>query len=62
MNAANEVVVEAFLRDEIGFLEMSDVIESTLQKVAFLSQPTYGDYVASDEEARSVAIEYVASL
>jgi 1-deoxy-D-xylulose-5-phosphate reductoisomerase len=50
------------LRDEIGFLEMSDVIESTLQKVAFLSQPTYGDYVASDEEARSVAIEYVASL
>jgi 1-deoxy-D-xylulose-5-phosphate reductoisomerase len=62
LNAANEVVVEAFLRDEIGFLEMSDIIESTLQKVAFLPQPTYDDYVASDEEARSIAIEYVANL
>jgi 1-deoxy-D-xylulose-5-phosphate reductoisomerase len=41
---------------------MSDVIESTLQKVTFLSQPAYDDYVASDEEARSIAMEFVANL
>ena len=62
LNAANEVVVAAFLRDEIGFLQMSDVIESTLEKVTFLSQPAYDDYVASDEEARAIAMKFVANL
>jgi 1-deoxy-D-xylulose-5-phosphate reductoisomerase len=62
LNAANEVVVAAFLRDEIGFLQMSDVIESTLQRVTFLPQPAYDDYVSSDEEARTIAMEFVAHL
>lgn len=57
LNAANEVVVAAFLRDEIGFLRMSEVIERVMAKASFLSKPTYDDYVATDSEARSIAAE-----
>lgn len=55
VNAANEVVVAAFLKDKISFLGMSDVIEQTMSKVAYLKEPTYEDYVATDAEARRVA-------
>ena len=55
LNAANEVVVAAFLRDEIGFLQMSDVIEKTMAKATFIPVPTYEDYVATDAEAREIA-------
>ena len=55
MNAANEVAVAAFLRDEIGFLQMSDVIEQTMAKAHFVAVPTYEDYVATDAEARRIA-------
>ena len=55
LNAANEVVVAAFLQDRIGFLQMSDVIEETMQKAAFVAVPTYDDYVATDDEARKIA-------
>lgn len=55
VNAANEVVVSAFLHDRISFLRMSEVIEQTMQKVAFIRIPTYEDYVATDTEARRVA-------
>ena len=57
LNAANEVVVAAFLQDRIGFLQMSDVIEATMSKAAFISNPTYEDYVATDAEARRIAAE-----
>lgn len=57
LNAANEVVVAAFLQDRIGFLQMSDVIEATMSKAAFISNPTYEDYVATDAEARHIAAE-----
>ena len=56
--AANEVVVAAFLRDEIGFLQMSDVIEKTMAKATFISVPTYEDYVATDAEARKIAEQF----
>ncbi|MCK9311275.1 MAG: 1-deoxy-D-xylulose-5-phosphate reductoisomerase [Bacteroidales bacterium] len=59
LNAANEVAVEAFLHDHIGFLEMSELIERTMQKSSFMTNPTYEDYVASDAEARKVAIEFI---
>ncbi len=59
LNAANEVVVAAFLRDEIGFLQMSDVIEKTMGKVSFVATPTYEDYVATDAEARRVASQMI---
>lgn len=55
LNAANEIAVAAFLKEEIGFLRMSDVVEQTMHKVAYLSNPTYDDYVETDEEARLIA-------
>ena len=55
VNAANEVVVSAFLKDRIPFLRMSEVIEQTMGKVPFIQTPTYEDYVATDAEARRVA-------
>ena len=55
VNAANEVVVSAFLKDRISFLRMSEVIEQSMTKVSFIQTPTYEDYVATDAEARRVA-------
>jgi len=57
LNAANEVVVEAFLKDQIGFLQMSDIIADTMQKCTFVAQPLLEDYIASDTEARRIAID-----
>ena len=55
LNAANEIVVAAFLQDRIGFLQMSDVIELTMSKASFIQNPTYEDYVQTDLEAREIA-------
>lgn len=55
LNAANEVVVSAFLQERIPFLRMSEVIEETMAKVSFIHTPTYEDYVATDAEARRIA-------
>ena len=59
LNAANEVVVSAFLKDRISFLGMSDVIEKTMNKVSFIKNPTYHDYVETDAAARRIAAEFV---
>lgn len=59
MNAANEVVVDAFLKDRLGFLQMSDVIAECMQKVKKIKKPSYEDYVASDNETRSLALELI---
>ncbi|MDF2475829.1 MAG: 1-deoxy-D-xylulose-5-phosphate reductoisomerase [Sphingobacterium sp.] len=59
LNAANEVVVGAFLADKIGFLEMSDVIERTLEKVEFIANPTLEDYLETDRLARSITKEII---
>jgi len=59
VNAANEVAVAAFLNDEIGFLEIAEIIENCAAKVFFVKNPDYADYVASDTEARRVAAELV---
>lgn len=59
VNAANEVVVAAFLHDQISFLGMSDVIEQTMQRVGFIKKPTYEDYVETDAEARQIAKELI---
>lgn len=55
VNAANEVVNEAFRYDRCGFLQMADIIEATMQRATFVVQPTYDDYIASDAEARRIA-------
>ncbi|NLL65188.1 MAG: 1-deoxy-D-xylulose-5-phosphate reductoisomerase, partial [Clostridiaceae bacterium] len=62
LNAANEVAVEAFLKSQIGFLDMSDVIESVMSTMAFIRKPAYEDYVKTDKEARLKAQEKVAEI
>ncbi|UKJ06205.1 1-deoxy-D-xylulose-5-phosphate reductoisomerase [Solitalea lacus] len=60
INAANEVVVDAFLKDKIGFLQMSDIIEECMQKVTKVAKPSYDDYVYTDREARIKALELIS--
>ncbi|MCD8292795.1 MAG: 1-deoxy-D-xylulose-5-phosphate reductoisomerase [Prevotellaceae bacterium] len=55
VNAANEVAVAAFLRDELSFLGMSDVIAGCMARVGFVAKPAYEDYVETDAETRRVA-------
>ncbi|MES2132727.1 MAG: 1-deoxy-D-xylulose-5-phosphate reductoisomerase [Bacteroidota bacterium] len=57
LNAANEIVVQAFLEDKIGFLQMSDLIESCLGKMPFIKTPSIGDYMQCDKETRILASE-----
>lgn len=59
INAANEVVVDAFLKDKISFLGMSDVIETCMAKASFVTKPSYEDYVNSDKEARTLALQQI---
>ena len=59
LNAANEVVNLAFREGTCGFLQMSDVIASTMQRTTFIAEPTYEDYVQTDCEARKIAKELI---
>ncbi len=59
MNAANEVAVYSFLRNRIGFLDMTDVIEKVMQKVPFIEKPTLEEYFDSDGEARNFAADII---
>lgn len=59
VNAANEVVNLAFRQGRIGFLDMGDIIEKTLNKATVIAAPTYEDYIQSDTEARRIAQELI---
>ena len=59
LNAANEIVVAAFLKDKIGFLQMSDIIETVMAKAEFVAKPTYDDYVITDERVRILTNELI---
>lgn len=59
LNAANEIAVDAFLKDKVGFLEMSDIIEQSMARVSFIKKPNYDDYVATDAETRRLALEMI---
>lgn len=59
LNAANEVAVAEFLKDKIGFLEMSDLVEQCLAKIDFIKTPSYEDYVETDKETRIKALELI---
>ncbi len=59
LNAANEVAVEAFLKEKIGFLQIPDIIESTLGKSTYIKAPQMEDYFNSDLQARRVAQEQI---
>jgi 1-deoxy-D-xylulose-5-phosphate reductoisomerase len=58
LNASNEIAVRAFLCEQVGFLDMSNIIEKTLTKVQFVLHPTIDDYQQTDKAAR----EYAESL
>jgi len=59
LNAANEIAVYAFLKNRIGFLDMTEVVERTMQKMAFIQKPTLEEYFESDGEARSFAASLI---
>lgn len=59
LNAANEIAVYAFLKNRIGFLDMTEVIDRTLQKITFIEQPTIEEYFETDGEARNFAASLV---
>lgn len=59
MNAANEIAVYAFLKNRLGFLEMTDVIEKVMADIPFISNPTLNDCFESDGEARTLAADLI---
>jgi len=59
LNAANEIVVAEFLKDKIGFLQMSDIIEEVMAKAEFVTKPTYDDYVKTDALVRILTKELI---
>jgi len=59
LNAANEIAVYAFLRNRIGFLDMTDVIERAMEKVPFIEKPTLDEYFESDGESRHFAASLI---
>jgi 1-deoxy-D-xylulose-5-phosphate reductoisomerase len=59
LNAANEIAVFAFLRNRIGFLDITEVVERTMEKITFIAQPTLNDYYESDGEARNFAASLI---
>jgi 1-deoxy-D-xylulose-5-phosphate reductoisomerase len=59
LNAANEIAVDAFLKDKINFLQIPDVIEDCLTGVPFIASPNLEDYYNTDKETRIIAKEIV---
>jgi 1-deoxy-D-xylulose-5-phosphate reductoisomerase len=59
LNAANELAVYGFLKNRIGFIEMTDVIERTMSEIPFIQNPTLKEYFESDGEARNFAASMI---
>ncbi|MEY3590247.1 MAG: hypothetical protein RLZZ466_767 [Bacteroidota bacterium] len=59
MNAANEIVVYAFLRNRINFLDMTTIIEKTMEQIPFIQHPTLEEYFESDAAARNFAADQI---
>jgi len=59
LNAANEIAVYAFLKNRIGFLDMTEVVEQTMQKISFIEKPTLLEYFETDGEARNFAASLI---
>jgi 1-deoxy-D-xylulose-5-phosphate reductoisomerase len=62
LNAANEVSVQAFLNDKIGFLDIARINQACMEKVSFVQKPSYEDYVQTDVETRIMARELEAAF
>jgi 1-deoxy-D-xylulose-5-phosphate reductoisomerase len=59
LNAANEIAVYAFLKNRIGFLDMTEVVERTMERISFLENPTLEEYFETDGEARNFAASLI---
>ena len=59
LNAANEVAVAEFLKDKVGFLEMSDIVEQCMAKMDYIKNPSFEDYVNTDKETRIRALSLI---
>jgi 1-deoxy-D-xylulose-5-phosphate reductoisomerase len=59
LNAANEIAVYAFLKNRIGFLDMTEVVERTMSEIKHIEKPTLQEYFDSDEEARIFAASLI---
>jgi 1-deoxy-D-xylulose-5-phosphate reductoisomerase len=59
LNAANEIAVWAFLKNRIGFLDITAVVEKTLENISFISKPSLSEYYESDGEARNFAASLI---
>lgn len=57
LNAANEIAVAAFLKDEIKFLDIQRLIEGSMEKATFIEKPTLEQYLETDKETRAIASE-----
>ena len=55
MNAANEVAVDAFLKEKTEFMQIPEIIEKTIEQIEHIAKPSLEDYVYFDTEARRVA-------
>ena len=61
MNAANEVAVDAFLKERIGFLDIQSVIEQSMERATFVEHPTLDEYLETDKETRALASALIKS-
>jgi 1-deoxy-D-xylulose-5-phosphate reductoisomerase len=59
LNAANEIAVDAFLQEKISFLQISELIERSMQSIDFIAHPSYDDYKMSDIETRKKALTFI---
>ncbi len=59
LNAANEIAVQGFLEEKVGFLGISDVIETCLEKVSYIRNPVLEDFIETDKETRAKALELI---
>jgi 1-deoxy-D-xylulose-5-phosphate reductoisomerase len=59
LNAANEVAVQLFLEERIGYRQMSHLIEETMQQASFVQSPSLDDYLQTDAEARAITMQLI---
>ena len=59
LNAANEIVVSAFLKERVSFVEMPDIIEKCMNTISFIEHPTYEELVATDKESRKKTLDLI---
>jgi 1-deoxy-D-xylulose-5-phosphate reductoisomerase len=62
MNAANEIAVDAFLKEKIGFMEMAEIVEYTMENSTFITSPGLESLELTDAEARETALLYINKL